>query len=69
MRQILLILLTIGLNDIAFGHTLDSEHSLVETLWHQVMGMHHLPYTLGLIVAGVVLLAIMGRRIVRHRTR
>ena len=69
MRQIIVILLSIGLVDIALGHTLDNEHGLVETLWHQVMGLHHLPYTLGLIVGGVVLLAIFGRRIVRRRTR
>jgi hypothetical protein len=31
--------------------------------------LHHLPVTLGLIVGSVVFLAIMGRRIVRHRTR
>jgi len=69
MRQIIVILLSIGLADIALGHTLDSEHGLVESLWHQVAGLHHLPVTLGLIVASAVFLAIMGRRKVRHRTR
>ena len=69
MRKILVILLTIGLTNIAFGHTLDSEHGLVETFWHQLAGLHHLPVTLGLIVGSVVFLAIMRRRIARHRTR
>jgi len=69
MRQIIVILLSIGLVDIAFGHTLDSEHSLVESLWHQLAGIHHLPYTMGLIVGGIVMLAVVGRRIVRYRTR
>ena len=69
MRQIIVILLSIGLANIAFGHTLDSEHSLVESLWHQLVGIHHLPYTMGLIVGGIVMLAVIGRRIVRYRTR
>ena len=64
MQRYVVILLTIGLTGIAGianAHTLDSEHSLVETLWHQVMGSHHLPYTLGLLACGVVLFLI-GRR-------
>jgi len=69
MRQIIVILLSIGLADIAFGHTLDSEHSLVESLWHQLVGIHHLPYTIGLIVTSIVMLAVIRRRILRHRTR
>ncbi len=69
MRQRIVILLMTGLTNIAFGHTLDSEHSLVDTLWHQVMGSHHLPYTLGLVVGGAVLLTIIRRRMVGRRTR
>ena len=69
MRKIIVILLSIGLADIAFGHTLDSEHGLVESFWHQGAGIHHLPYTMGLIVGGIVMLALIGRRIVRYRTR
>ena len=61
MRRYAVILLTIGLAGIANAHTLGSEHSLAETLWHQVMGSNHLPYTLGLLVCGVVLFLI-GRR-------
>jgi len=69
MRQIIVTLLSIGLADIALGHTLDSKHGVVETFWHQIAGLHHLPVTLGLIVGSVVFLAIMRRRIVGHRTR
>ncbi len=69
MRQTIVTLLMLGLANIASGHTLDSEHSLVETLWHQILGVHHLPYTLGLVIGGVVLLAIFGRRIVMRKSR
>ena len=69
MRQTIVTLLMLGLANIASGHTLDSEHRLVETLWHQIFGVHHLPYTLGLLVGGMVLLAIFGRRIVRRKSR
>jgi len=62
MRRFAATLLMIGLSGIANAHTLDSERSLVETLWHQVLGGHHLPYTLGLMACGVVLFLI-GRRI------
>ncbi len=61
MRSYVVILLTIGLAGMANAHTLDSEHGLAETLWHQVLGGHHLPYTLGLLACGVVLFLI-GRR-------
>ena len=66
MRQIIVILLSIGLADIAFGHTLDSEHGLVESFWHQFAGIHHLPVTLGLVVASVALIAIVGRSRLRR---
>lgn len=67
MRQITFIMLTIGLAGIASGHTLDSEHRLVDTLWHQLVGSHHLPYNLGLLCAGIILLAIVGRRMAKQR--
>lgn len=69
MRQTIVTLLMLGLANIASGHTLDSEHSLVETLWHQILGVHHLPYTLGLLFGSVILLAVIGRRMARRRTR
>ena len=66
MRQILAILMTAGLTNTAFGHTLDSEHNLLETLWHQIFGIHHLPLTVGLVFVSVVLLAVIGRRMARQ---
>lgn len=61
MRRYAVSLLTIGLANIASAHSLDSEHSLVQTLWHQVLGNHHLPYTLGLMACGVAIF-LLGRR-------
>ncbi len=66
MRQFAAALLTIGLINIANAHTLDSEHSLVQTLWHQALGGHHLPYTIGLVV-GTVFVFLISRRISNHR--
>jgi hypothetical protein len=66
MRRITAALLTIGLINIANAHTLDSEHSLAQTLWHQVLGGHHLPYTIGLVV-GTVFAIVISRRISNHR--
>ena len=43
MRRFITTLLASGLANIASAHTLDSEHRLAESLWHQVMGSHHLP--------------------------
>jgi len=67
MRHSIIIMLTLGLTNTAFAHTLDSEHSLVETLWHQLMGGHHLPYTLGLLGGALVLLAIIGRQAAKRQ--
>ena len=68
MRRLIVTILSLGLTGTVFGHTLDSEHSLVASLWHQLMGIHHLPYTLALLIGAVVLFAIIGRRMARHRT-
>ena len=67
MRHSIVIMLTLGLSNIAFAHTLDSEHSLVETLWHQFMGGHHLPHTLALLGGAFILLVIIQRQVAKHR--
>ena len=66
MRYSIIIMLILGLSNSVFAHTLDSEHGMVETLWHQLVGGHHLPYTLGMLGA-LILLAIIGRLVAKHR--
>ncbi|MDH3273186.1 MAG: hypothetical protein OEM99_01460 [Gammaproteobacteria bacterium] len=56
MRQLLALFLILGISGIAAAHTLDDKDGLVTQLYHQVLGSHHLPLTMLLIVGGVVLL-------------
>jgi hypothetical protein len=67
MRHSIIILLTLILSSSAFAHTLDSEHSLVESLWHQLIGGHHLPLTLALLGGAFILLVIIRRQVTKHR--
>ncbi len=57
MKELLagLILLT-GFTSPAFAHTL-SIHEGVAAFYHQLLGAHHLPLTVLLIVVGIVLFA------------
>ena len=68
MRRLTVTLLAFGLVDIANAHSLDRGHELVDALWHQVIGSHHLPFSIGLMVGGAVLFVI-GRWISTHRGR
>jgi hypothetical protein len=56
MRQLLALILIPGFSGIAAAHTLDDKDGLVTQLYHQVLGSHHLPLTMLLIVGGIVLL-------------
>ena len=67
MRHSIVFMLTLGLTNTAFAHTLENEHSLVETIWHQLMGGHHLPYTLALLGGAFILLEIIRRQVAKHR--
>ena len=50
-----IIALTILAAPAAQAHTLDPAGGLFAALGHELLGMHHLPLTLLLVVAGVVL--------------
>ena len=39
----------------AVAHTLGNEDGVVVQLWHQLLGLHHFPLTLVLVVAGIML--------------
>jgi len=56
MRLLLTLILIAGSSGIALAHTLDDKDGLVTQLYHQVLGSHHLPLTMLLIVGGIVLL-------------
>jgi len=56
MRQLLALILIPGISGIAAAHPLDDKDGLVTQLYHQVLGSHHLPLTMLLIVGGIVLL-------------
>jgi len=65
MRRLTMTLLMISLSGIAGAHTLDRDHGLAETLWHQLAGTHHWSLTLWLL-AGSVLLFVIGRWISKY---
>jgi hypothetical protein len=56
-----LILLT-GLAGTASAHTLAGDEGLLLQLDHQVLGLHHLPITILLVVAGVWLIRRVTRK-------
>jgi len=55
-RLIMSLALLAGTASIAFAHTLPGDESVVTQLDHQLLGLHHLPATALLIVAGIWLL-------------
>lgn len=56
MRLISSLFIIIATMEVAGAHTLDGDHNLAEQLGHQLLGTHHLPVTLILIVAGLTAL-------------
>jgi spore maturation protein SpmA len=55
--------------NIAVAHTLGSDHSLAERMSHQLLGSHHLPLTILLIVVGVVALWTFYRKVAERNRR
>ena len=56
MRLFLSMLLLAAVSRIASAHTLGSEDGVLVQLWHQLLGLHHFPLTILLLVAGIVVL-------------
>jgi hypothetical protein len=56
MRIFLGLMLLAGVSRIASAHTLGNEDGVLVQLWHQLLGLHHLPLTVLLIVAGIMVL-------------
>lgn len=50
----------------AYAHVLDSQDDLPDRLVHQLVGVHHLPVTLLLVVLGVI---VAHRWLARHSDR
>ncbi|NIS90392.1 MAG: hypothetical protein GTN98_09985 [Woeseiaceae bacterium] len=55
MKRLLSTLLLTGIAPVAGAHTLDVSGGLLMALGHELLGAHHLPLTILLIVIGVVL--------------
>jgi len=55
-KQIVSMVLLAGSVSPAYAHTL-SLHDSIASLYHQLLGIHHLPFTALLIVIGIVLFA------------
>ena len=47
-------ILAAGIPGIAAAHTLSDSEGVIAQLWHELLGWHHLPLTLLLVVVGVV---------------
>ena len=56
MRLLLTLFLIAGTSGIAAAHTLDDKDGLLTQLYHQLLGSHHLPLTMLIIVGAIVLL-------------
>lgn len=66
MRLISTLLLYFGTAGFAVAHSLDSEHNLTDQLLHQVLGNHHFPITILLVVAGLIASSIYYRKASKH---
>jgi len=53
-KAIALLTLTMGYAGAAGAHTLDAGEGLAAQLWHELLGVHHLPLTLLLVVVGAL---------------
>jgi hypothetical protein len=60
-RLMTTLVLLAGPTSIAFAHTLTLDEGF-RALYHQLLGMHHLPITVLLIVIGIVLLRLHHKR-------
>jgi hypothetical protein len=66
MQRLYLTMLLLGLANIASGHTLDGSHSTTEALRHQILGGHHLLFTVAILAGGVAIYSL-GRWLEKHR--
>jgi hypothetical protein len=59
MRLISGLLIFFGATEVVVAHSLDGDHGLAEQVGHQLIGFHHLPFTILLIAAGLVALRML----------
>ncbi len=57
-----LIALTLLAAPLAQAHTLDPEEGVVTALGHELLGSHHLPLTLLLVVVGIGLFRVWRKK-------
>ena len=63
MKRTLSTLLLTGIAPVAGAHTLDTAGGLISALGHELLGLHHLPFTLLLVVIGVALIKSLRKRV------
>jgi hypothetical protein len=62
MRIVLILLLISGAAQVSEAHTIAGEEGVFHSLGHQVFALHHLPFTMLMLVVGVTLLRQCQRR-------
>jgi hydrogenase/urease accessory protein HupE len=62
MRKYLTAFLLMAMTPVASAHTAPSEDGLVSQLAHQLLGWHHLPLTLLILVVGVLALRVWYKK-------
>jgi|GEM_PF-1825900 len=61
-KLITFLTLSLGFTSIASAHMLDAGEGLLPQLYHELLGVHHLPLTILLIAVGVAILWMRHRR-------
>jgi hydrogenase/urease accessory protein HupE len=62
MRKYLTLFLLMAMAPVASAHTAPSEDGLVSQLVHQLLGLHHLPLTALILVAGILALRVWRKK-------
>lgn len=62
MRKYLTLFVLMAMAPVASAHTAPSEDGLVSQLVHQLLGMHHLPLTVLVLVAGLLALRVWYKK-------
>jgi hypothetical protein len=57
-----LLTLTLLAAPVAQAHTLDPAGGVFTALWHELLGLHHLPLTLLLVVVGIGLFRVWKKK-------
>jgi len=62
MKKYLTLFVLLAMAPVASAHTAPSEDGLVSQLVHQLLGWHHLPLTLLILVVGLLALRVWHKK-------